>query len=160
MRQVARAGAAGGDAREQSLHVVDAAELVAQVVAGAAVGDEFGHRVQAIFDRGQFSQWIGHPIGQQPRAHRGLRAVQDRQQRSIAPAFAQCLGDLQAAARRFVDFQSRASVIRQEPIEMCQRGLLCFGEIIENGAGGSQRRGIESFVETEAFERGRAEVLG
>ena len=50
-------------------------------------------------------QRIGHPVGQQPRAHRGDRAVEHAQQRALAAAVADRAGDFQAAAGRLVDLQ-------------------------------------------------------
>ena len=69
------------------------------------LGDQFGHRVQPARRCGSVGQRIGQPIGQQPRAHRRGRAIEHGQQRAFAAALAQRAGDLQAAARRFVDFQ-------------------------------------------------------
>ena len=69
VRQIARAGAAGGDSRQQALHVVDAAQFFAQLVAQAAIGHQFRHSVETLVDRRQIGQRIGDPIGQQPRTH-------------------------------------------------------------------------------------------
>ncbi len=125
----------------------------------AAIGYQLRHSVEPFVDRRQIHERIGHPIGQQARAHRRLRAIQNREQRALAAALTHCLRDFQAAARRFVDLQRRTCLARQQAINMRQRRFLRLGEIFENGAGGAQRRDITRRVETKAFQRRGAEVF-
>ena len=88
---------------------------------------------------GRIDQRIGQPIGQQPRAHGRDRAVQHGQQRALAAALADGAGDFQAAAAGLVDLQRAGGAVGHQPVDMRQRGLLRFVQIIEHGAGGADR---------------------
>ena len=100
-------------------------------------------------------QRIGQPVGQQPRAHRRDRAVEHRQQRALAAALADRARDLQAAAARFVDLQRARAAVGHQPVDVLQRGLLRFVQVVDDGAGGAEGLVVGRLVgEAEAFQRG------
>ena len=72
------------------------------------------------------------------------RAVEHAQQRAFAAAVADRARDFQAAARGRVDLQPLARRVRQQPIDVRERRLLRFGQIVEHRAGGAQRGGVAS----------------
>ena len=160
MGEIARAGAAGGDAGEQALDIVDAAKFFAEVVGEAAVADEFVDGVQTLVDGGQIGERVGDPIGEEARAHRGDGAIEDGQQRTVALAFAECASDFEAAAGGFVDFERRAGAVGDESFQMGQRRTLRFGQIFQQCAGGAEGEGIFGVIEAETFEGGGAELFG
>ena len=88
LSQVAGAGTAGGDPRDQPLHIVGPAQLFGDRLGQLGLGNEFGHRFQATFDLRPIDQRIGEPIGQQPRSHRRDGLIEHGQQAAAAFAIA------------------------------------------------------------------------
>ncbi len=133
--QIARARASRRDTGQQPLEIVNRAELLGQGQGQRRLGDQFGHGLQPALDAVDLGQRVGQPVGQHPRTHRGERAIHDAQQRALAAPLAQCVRDLEAAARGRVDFQGISGGIMRQPIDVPQRGFLCFDQIAQYGAG-------------------------
>ena len=84
-----------------------------------------------------------------------------RQQRALAAALADGAGNLQAAAARLVDLQRARGAVGDQPVDVLQRGLLRFGQVIQHGAGGRDRLVVgRTVAEAEALQARRAKVLG
>ena len=162
--EVARAGAAGGHAGQQALEVVDLRGAIRGAsCVSAGVGDEFGDGVEPGVDRGDVGERRGEPIGEQPGAERSDGAIDRAEERTFAAAVADRFGDLQAAARGGIDREAVVGRIGREAIDVGERRLLRFAQVIEDRAGGAERGGIGSGwfgVEAEAVERAGAEVFG
>ena len=126
-----------------------------------AVADEFRDRVEPLADRLDVGQRVGEPVGQQPRAHRGDRAVEHGQERALAAALADRPRQFQAAPARLVDLQRAGGAVGDQPVDVCQRALLRLGEVVEDRPGRADRLDVvRPVVEAEAFEAGGAEMLG
>ena len=125
------------------------------------MGDQLFDRVQTATEGGHVGQRIGQPVGHQSRAHRRDRAIEHGQQRTLAAAVADRAGQLQAAAARFVDLHRRADAIRHQPVDVFQRTLLRFREIVEHGPGGADRLIVShGRVEAKAVEPSHSKMLG
>ncbi len=108
---------------------------------------------------GLSEQRIGQPIAEHARAHGGCGAVEHGQQRALAIAVAQRASELQAAARRLVDFQPVGGRVMLQSIDVGQRAFLRFDQILEHRAGRPDRRGRLA-VEAEPLERQGAKMPG
>jgi hypothetical protein len=79
--QLARRDAVGGDLAGQALDVAHAVERLAQCGALHRGAAQRADRVEAPIDLLHGDQGCENPLPEQPRAHRGQRAVEHRQQR-------------------------------------------------------------------------------
>ena len=97
------------------------------------------------------------PILQETSAHRGDRAVDRGEQRTVAFAFTQSPRQLEAAARHVVDLQNVIADVRLQAADMPNVGLQHLLHIKQQrpGRGEADLR----IVEAEAGEGGDAEVL-
>ena len=161
--KIARRGPAGRNARQQPLDIVNLPKRFAELARDRRVRDQFVDGIDAGVDGCDIGQRRREPIGQKPCAETRHRAVEHSEQRAFAFAVAERGDQFQAAARRWIDRQPFVGRIRQKLIDVSERRLLRFGQIVEHRAGGSQRgriRGVRLVVKTEALERMGAEVLG
>ena len=104
------------------------------------------------------SQWIGHPLTQQPAAHWRLAAIDHAKQRAFAFARANCLTDLKTPPSRRIDLDKIALAKRLDSIKMLKRRLLRFVQVIENGSG-STNRDFAKFGQPKTVKRCDAELL-
>ena len=156
--QITGAGAQRCHAGQESLQIVNAAQLIVQGIGQPWIGDQFGHRVEPRVDAGDFGQGIGQPVGQEPGAHRRHGAIHDTQQRSFAASIAQRADDFQTAPGRGVDLQRVSGRMVTQRADVRQRCLLGFDQIAQYGAGRANRRPIAVF-EAKTLEVGGAKMI-
>ncbi len=146
--------AAGRDAGEQPLNIVNLPERFTKLIGDVGVCDKLIDRFDSRIDCCDIGQRRRQPIGQQPSAQASDRAVEHSEQRAFPPAVAQGGDQFQAAARGGVNRQPIARRIRHELVDMGERSFLGLLQIIEHRAGSAQCGNIGSRlrIETETFE--------
>ena len=96
--------------------------------------------IQAIFDFLLFSQGLFDPAAQQAATHGGCRAVEQPEQRSLLSSAAHGLGQLEIPPRNGIKQQMLAAIVDVNRVDMRQRLLLRFFQILQQctGSGDSQ----------------------
>ncbi len=154
--EVARIGAGDAEAGGDAFDVAHLAEEVAELRQAEAVGAEVGDGVLAAANLGGVAKREAEPVAQSAGAHRGDRAVDGGEKRALARAVAGGLFDFQRAERGVVESEKAVGAAGFELEDVLQGGLLRALQILEQGAGGADRR-VDG-VESEAGEAGDAEV--
>ncbi len=141
--QVARAGAAQGDAGEDAFEVPERVEAFAQVGVDATV-EQRGHGMVAFAQHVLVAQGPVQPAAQQAAAHRRHRAVEHAEQ-GIAGVAVHARVEFQVPARRRVHGDGVVGGLQRDRRQMRQALLLGFLDVAEQGRcrGDAQRLALE-----------------
>ncbi|OPZ67840.1 MAG: hypothetical protein BWY81_01123 [Firmicutes bacterium ADurb.Bin467] len=125
---VARVQRVVGDAAQQPLDVVDAAQRLAQRVCLERPPDELLDRVEPARNLAGVAQRTLDPAAYKPAAHRGLRAVEYSQERAALPTSARA-GQLEVDKRRAVERHEARTLVRLDREYVAERVFLRLGEV-------------------------------
>ena len=142
-RQVARAAAAQGEARQRPFHVRAALQAIPDSAARRLTLDKELHHVQPARDGLRIGERSGEMGGQEPAAGAGRGAV-DQIEQAVPPLAGQALDELQVAPGGGVDFHGGALLEPARPAEARQLPLLGELNIFDQRPGGGQLGAAEA----------------
>ena len=139
-KRVARIDAAVRNLGHQPLNIIDRLERLAHLLREHIVVHQLIDSIQAIFDFLLFGQGLFDPAAQQAATHGGCRAVEQPEQRSLLSSAAHGLGQLKIPPRNGIKQQMLAAIVDVNRVDMRQRVLLRFFQILQQctGSGDSQ----------------------
>ena len=153
--EVARAGRAQRDAREDALDVADAPQQRVHRLVKAGV-EECLDGLQPMFAWCASAQRTLDPAAQLAAAHGSRRVIEHADQRAFGTA-RQAAVEFQVAARGGVEQQRLVALLAADAAQVRQRRLLRVANVLQQAAGGAD--GQRPAGEPEAGEVARAELL-
>jgi hypothetical protein len=139
--EVARAGGAERHASHDAVDVLHGPQRLAQRAALAGAEGELLDGVQPVLDLLQPCQRPQHPVADPARAHGGLAQVEHREQRALATAVLQALGELQVAPRERVHHQAVGAHPQRQAGHVREVALLRLAHVTQDGAARRGRLG-------------------